>query len=444
MEASPQLNPRSRSFAASRLLKSQPDRMLCVLALRGNDGAYETLFNRYHAAVYAFVFHVLGRNATAEDAEDIAQEAFSTAFRRLAERREDGSFKSWLFTIARNRAIDHVRIRKPASADVAELPLVGEPGVEAKAESRADLAWLVTAMTDLPPRQREALVMRELGGLSYDEIASAVGTTVSGVKQLISRARGSLFDAAEGRGIKPRSLRKELAAIVPAAPLIAGGNALATAGIGGSAAGAAGAGLLSGTKLAAVLLSVAAVGGGAAVGLSGTGENDRHAATEAAERAVERSAERAVDSDSELPGRRSAQPGDRSVPGQRRDRDRGGDAGTNSREGGRGDASDRHDEDTRESGDGRGADRGESEKDSDTGRGEPSGSGGHGDSSGSSGESGSGHDATIEPDADSSGADSGDVAEPWQSDDDAEGSSYEQSAVDSRGENEGPDLRPVG
>lgn len=440
MEASPQLNPRSGSFAASRLLKSQPDRVLCALALRGNDGAYETLFNRYHAAVYAFVFHVLGRNATAEDAEDIAQEAFSTAFRRLAERREGGSFKSWLFTIARNRAIDHVRMRKPASADVAELPLVGEPGVEAKAESRADLAWLVTAMTDLPPRQREALVMRELGGLSYDEIASAVGTTVPGVKQLISRARGSLFDAAEGRGIKSRGLRKELAAIVPAAPLIAGGNTLATAGIGGSAAGMAGAGLLSGTKLAAVLLSVAAVGGGAAVGLSGGGDDRGHTAAKAAERA----ADRAVDSDSELPGRRSAQPGDRSAQGQRRDRDRDGDSDTNSREGGRGDASDRHDGDMRESGDGRGADRGESEKGSDTGRDEPSGSGRHGDSSGSSGESGSGHDETIEPDADSSGAGSGDAAEPRQSDDEAEGSSYEQSAADSRGENESPDLRPVG
>lgn len=174
MEASPQLSPKYRPFTPSRLLQTQPDRVLCVLALRGNAGAYEALYNRHHNALYGFVYHLLGRGASAEDAEDIAQEAFSAAFSKLGERRDEASFKSWLFTIARNRAYDQLRAWRPVAADVSELTLVSEAGTERDAERKAHMAWLMSALAVLPERQREALVMREMGGLTYNEIATGM------------------------------------------------------------------------------------------------------------------------------------------------------------------------------------------------------------------------------------------------------------------------------
>jgi RNA polymerase sigma factor (sigma-70 family) len=246
-------------------MQTQSDRVLCGLALRGNAGAYEALYNRHHNALYGFVYHLLGRGATAEDSEDIAQEAFGTAFSKLGERRDEASFKSWLFTIARNRAFDQLRARRPVAADVTELTLVSETGTEGDAERKAHLVWLMDALAGLPERQREALVMREMGGLSYNQIATDLRTTVPGVKQLINRARGSLTDAAEGADYRPRRLSKELGALVPALPL-AGGAGLTAFGIGGSAVASATGfgGASAAVKIAAVVLALAAVGGGGA------------------------------------------------------------------------------------------------------------------------------------------------------------------------------------
>ncbi|MBI4898689.1 MAG: RNA polymerase sigma factor [Actinobacteria bacterium] len=269
MEASPQLNPQGgsgqRTSLPSRLLQTQPDAVLCRLARRGNAGAFEALYGRHHRGVYGFVFHLLGRGATAEDAEDIAQEAFSTAFNRMSEHRPEASFRSWLYTIARNRAYDQIRARKPLSEDVAEFPPVSGTGAEGDAERRAEMAWLVVAMGELPERQREALVMRELGGFSYGEIANGLDTTVPSVKQLINRARGTLASAAEGEELRPpRKLAKPLNALVPALPLAAGGSAASVIGAGGAATVAGAGGFSAVTKIAATVLAAAAVGGGAA------------------------------------------------------------------------------------------------------------------------------------------------------------------------------------
>lgn len=266
MEASPKLRPKTGAFAGGRLLAMQPDRIVCALALRGNGTAYEVLYERYHGSVYGFAYHLLGRGATAEDAQDIAQETFSTAFSKLGDRREEGSFKSWLFTIARNRTFDHLRVRRLQPADVTELAIAGAADTERDAESNAQMTWLVSAMNELPPRQREALVMKELGGMPLAEIAAAMETTSSGVKQLLNRARNSLGEAAEDSGFSRRRLRGDLNSVVPALPAVAGGGVLATLGIGGAAAGgvATAGGLSAGSKAAAVLLTVAAIGGGTA------------------------------------------------------------------------------------------------------------------------------------------------------------------------------------
>ncbi|MFY9488879.1 MAG: sigma-70 family RNA polymerase sigma factor, partial [Solirubrobacterales bacterium] len=243
MEASREIHnhgfpPAGAGGGPSRLLTAQPDRVLCRLAARGHDTAFEALYDRYKAPVHAFVFHLNGRPGTTEDAEDVVQETFGKAFTSLRDKRFQGSFKAWLFTIARNATFDRMRSRKPEPVaidddETVELRAVSA-GPEDEVEQRDQLQWLVGAMAALPDRQREALVLRELGGMSHKEISSALDTTVPGVKKLISRGRTSVGDAAEASGVRSRDLARDLVAIAPMAPVVAGGFGLAT--IGGGAA----------------------------------------------------------------------------------------------------------------------------------------------------------------------------------------------------------------
>jgi RNA polymerase sigma factor (sigma-70 family) len=251
------------------MLAVQPDRVLCTLALRGNAAAFEVLYTRYHRSIYAFIYHLLGRGASAEDAEDLAQDTFGSAFDKLEARRESGSFKAWLYTIARNRTFDHIKSDKTSASDELDTELEADSGASAElnAEQRAQMLWLVGALQELPERQRQALVMRELGGMSYDEIAGSIGATVPSVKQLINRARGTVTNAAALAGYSPRNLDKSLQAIAPLIPIAASSATLAAFGIGGGSAAGVSAGVggfSAAAKVATVAATVAVVGGGAA------------------------------------------------------------------------------------------------------------------------------------------------------------------------------------
>jgi RNA polymerase sigma factor (sigma-70 family) len=249
-------------MAGSRMLLVQPDAVLCKLAARGNANAYDALYQRYRQPIFAFVFHLLGRRDGGEDAEDIAQETFTKAFAALGQKRVDGSFKHWIYTIARNRTFDHIRGGNtralPVDAETIELKtLQSADSAAVKAEGRADLAWLVGAMAELPEQQREALVMLEMGGMSHAEIAEALNTTVPATKKLVSRGRAAVQDAAEVNGFRSHQLRKELAMAAPVLPMAAAGIGFGTTAAVGTAA--------VGTKVAATVLVAVAVGGGAAV-----------------------------------------------------------------------------------------------------------------------------------------------------------------------------------
>lgn len=268
--------------------------MLCGLAARGNAAAYDVIYRRYRVALVAFASHVLGRAGSPEDAEDIAQDTFIRAFAALREKRVEGSFKSWLYTIARNRSYDLLRSRRQHIISLDSDELSGpaalphtEPAVSV--ERRAELAWLVTALGDLPERQRDALLLKEMGGLSHARIANELGTTVSATKKLIGRGRDQIDRAAEESGYRRgrRRLGRDLALAAPVVPLTMsiGLGSLGTAGSAGAAfgqaaagvggAGAGGAGLALG-KTFATVLTVAAIGGGSvAVENQNRGERER-------------------------------------------------------------------------------------------------------------------------------------------------------------------------
>lgn len=259
------------------MLLAQPDAVLCRLSARGNVSAYDVLFRRYRQPIHAFVFHLLGRNGSPADAEDITQEAFMSAFVAIGEKRREGSFKHWIYTIARNRTFDFVRARRPvtstAELDDATLEMSVAGNASSEAENRAEFAWVVDAVATLPDRQRSALVMRELGGMSHAEIAAALETTVPATKHLINRGRASVGEAAVQNGMRPRDISKQLALAAPVLPLASVGLGLGASGasaavIGGAAtAGTAttASGAAIGAKFVATVMTVAALGGSAVV-----------------------------------------------------------------------------------------------------------------------------------------------------------------------------------
>lgn len=256
MEASPQhFFERPIGRLSNGLLAVQPDSTLCALARRGSAPASEALYMRYHRQIAGFIAHTLGPRRTAEDVADITQEVFAAMFGALGGRDREKPFKPWLYTIARNRAIDAIRARRPATSELeTETPAAkGEP--HDALERRFDLTWVVGALDALPERQREALVLREFAGLSYAEIAATLDTTVPAVKQLISRARATVTESASDAGVARPKLAKAMAATAPV--IISSDSWAALAARLGIAAGASG----GVAKIAAATLVVGVIGG---------------------------------------------------------------------------------------------------------------------------------------------------------------------------------------
>ncbi len=252
------------STARARVWSLQPDAVLCSAASHGNELAFSELHRRHYPALRAFVFHLLGSRHRHEDAEDVVQDAFARAFDALSERRFSGDFRRWIFTIARNRSIDLLRgervrlVSLDAEGTEAAVPVAAEATTPvAVAEAHEEVAWLVAAIEKLPERQRSALLLRELGGLSHLEIAQTLETTAGSARQLITRARDGIRDAAQRDGrehetSKRGGLQRELLNAAPVLPLAATG-VVASAGV--TAGGGLAIGKLAATAFAAIVLA---------------------------------------------------------------------------------------------------------------------------------------------------------------------------------------------
>lgn len=134
------------------------------------------------------------------DGEDIVQETLAEAFFKLAGLRDERLLEPWIFRIAHNRSIDFIRRRRDITSDA----LVQEVEMEATPDSELASAEAVTealgaAITQLPPKERACLILKEVLGHSLEEIATIADSTVGGVKAALHRARGKLH-AGEGRG----------------------------------------------------------------------------------------------------------------------------------------------------------------------------------------------------------------------------------------------------
>lgn len=171
-------------------------------ARRGDVRAFDELARAHERRLYAHVARLVGPGA---DAEDIVQDAFISAWRSIGSF-EGGSFTAWLFRIARNRAIDRFRTRarrrevaleppdEEGDGDWAE-PVAPGPGPLELAAGREARAAVEAALAGVPLEQRDALLLRDIEGFSYEEIAQITATEVGTVKSRIHRARLAVRNA---------------------------------------------------------------------------------------------------------------------------------------------------------------------------------------------------------------------------------------------------------
>jgi RNA polymerase sigma factor (sigma-70 family) len=192
----------------SPLLRLAPDERLVTLVRRGHHGAFDALVGRYQARLLAFCRHMLGSR---EDAEDVLQEVFAAAFNAMQADDRPLNVRPWLYRIARNRSLNHLRRQQPIGVDSMDVHY-SEGGLTTaeKAHRREDFRLLLADVHELPETQRTALLLREIDALSYEQISEAMDTTVPSVKSLLVRARVGLAEASEARRLSCDAVRLEL------------------------------------------------------------------------------------------------------------------------------------------------------------------------------------------------------------------------------------------
>jgi len=178
-------------------------------AKQGDQEAFDLLVERFAPQVYAVSFRILGSR---EEAEDCVQEAFLRAFKALGKFRGEAAFSTWLYRVAVNVANDAARRNRNRPLSASELASAnpdGEaPDLDRLADDSSDPAAspeqqavraerkeiIVRAVRSLPEHQRTVIILYDIQGLSYDEIARVLHTRVGTVKSRLNRARLALKD----------------------------------------------------------------------------------------------------------------------------------------------------------------------------------------------------------------------------------------------------------
>jgi RNA polymerase sigma-70 factor, ECF subfamily len=181
---------------------------LIARSQQGDMNAFNDLILRYQAATYSVVYRMVGE---AEAAADITQDAFIAAYRHIESFRTGSSFRAWLLRIASNLACDHWRRTQrhplesldrlgdedelhPASDLSALVELDDEHNPETYALNRELQALIQQGLQELPLEQRVAVILCDVQGLSYEEVAAATQTTLGTVRSRIARGRQRLRD----------------------------------------------------------------------------------------------------------------------------------------------------------------------------------------------------------------------------------------------------------
>jgi RNA polymerase sigma factor (sigma-70 family) len=190
----------SRSALALRHRRRPPTRTAA-----GDAAAFAAIYERHHQALYRYCRSILHHD---HDAQDALQSTMARAFAALQDEPRNIDMRPWLFRIAHNEAISLLRRRGPV--DVLDDLETRDAPVEEQVSLRADLRYLHQDLEALPERQRAALVLRELNGLSHAEIAQVLDCGPASVKQSIFEARTGMMHAREGRELVCDTVRRAL------------------------------------------------------------------------------------------------------------------------------------------------------------------------------------------------------------------------------------------
>lgn len=179
-------------------IAAEEESRLVTRSRQGDLEAFNSLVEMYQGAAYNLCLRLLGSREAAEDA---TQEAFFAAFRHIDSFR-GGSFRSWLLRIAANAATDELRRKRrrpqvpldvgPDNEGPAHLVADSSPGPEAIALRREAMHQVEAGLLTLPVDQRLAVVLSDVQGLSYEEVAQVTGASLGTVKSRISRGRAAL------------------------------------------------------------------------------------------------------------------------------------------------------------------------------------------------------------------------------------------------------------
>ena len=185
------------------------DAELVVRALAGREDGFEELVRRYQRPIVAYVYRMVGDY---DAALDLAQEVFIKVYNSLGRYRPEFKFSTWIYRIAHNAAIDHLRRQGAARTEemevegdggsVFEKPLASKaPSPEQETERGERRAEIEEVVAQLPPAYRELIVLRHSHDLSYDEIAEVTSLPLGTVKNRIFRAREAMRELLVARGI---------------------------------------------------------------------------------------------------------------------------------------------------------------------------------------------------------------------------------------------------
>ena len=234
-------------LARRPVLSTQSDERLVDLVRAGSDPAFEAIVERYRRALMRYVSRLL----PPERAEDVVQQSFVKAYEAMHRNSAELNLKPWLYRIAHNGALNALRDRSAAHAELSDT-IDGVERPDQAFERSVGLRELVVAVQALPERQRSAILLREMEGRSYEEIATALGVTDGAVRQLLNRARNTLRAAAAS--VIPMPLVDRVASSESTDPVTA--RVAELVGLGGGALA---------MKVCATALVTGAVVGGAAV-----------------------------------------------------------------------------------------------------------------------------------------------------------------------------------
>ena len=193
------------------------ERRLVEVAQRGDVASFNELVRLFEGRVYNLCYRMLG---DADSAADAAQDAFLSAFRNLRSFR-GGSFRSWMLRIATNTCYDVLRVRKrrpsvsldmEADDELASSPLQIADTAESPddfAQRRELAAAIQDGLTALPDEQRIVLILSDIQGLAYEEIAQITNSNLGTVKSRLSRGRARLREVLKAGELLPTRYRHE-------------------------------------------------------------------------------------------------------------------------------------------------------------------------------------------------------------------------------------------